>query len=96
MKAGLSPQIAQAIADGRRPDAMADDEAAAYDLAVEIQRGKHVSDETYKKAVGKFGEQGVIDILGISGYYTLLAMTMNATRTSMPDGIAEPLKRFPE
>jgi 4-carboxymuconolactone decarboxylase len=95
MKAGLSPQVAQAIADGRRPDAMADDEAA-YDLAVEIQRGKHVSDETYKKAAAIFGEQGVIDILGISGYYTLLAMTMNATRTSMPDGIAEPLKRFPD
>jgi 4-carboxymuconolactone decarboxylase len=96
MKAGLAPQIADAIADGRRPIAMADDEEAAYDLSIEIQRNKRVSDATYKKAVAKFGEQGVIDILGINGYYTLLAMTMNAARTPLPDGVAEPLKRFPE
>lgn len=96
MKAGLSPQIADAIADGRRPSAMADDEEAAYDLSIEIQRTKRVSDATYAKAVAKFGEQGVIDILGINGYYTLLAMTMNAARTPLPEGTPEPLKRFPE
>jgi 4-carboxymuconolactone decarboxylase len=38
----------------------------------------------------------VIDLLGINGYYTLLAMTMNAARTGLPAGVAEPLKRFPE
>ncbi len=75
---------------------MAYDEEAAYDLATEIQRGKRVSDATYQKAVAKFGEQGVIDILGISGYYTMLAMTMNAARTPLPEGVAEPLKRFPD
>lgn len=96
MKAGLSPQLAEAIADGRRPSDMVDDEAAAYDLSIEIQRTKRVSDATYAKAVAKFGEQGVIDILGINGYYTLLAMTMNAARTPVPEGTPEPLKRFPE
>jgi len=75
---------------------MADDEEAAYDLSIEIQRNKRVSDATYAKAIAKFGEQGVIDILGINGYYTLLAMTMNATRTPLPVGTPEPLKRFPE
>lgn len=96
MKAGLSPQLADAIADGRRPSAMANDEEAAYDLSIEIQRNKRVSDATYARAVAKFGEQGVIDILGINGYYTLLAMTMNAARTPLPEGTPEPLKRFPE
>lgn len=96
IKAGLRIEIADAIADGRRPTGMAEDEQAAYDLSLEIQRTKRVSDATWAKAVAAFGEQGVIDLLGINGYYTLLAMTMNAARTGLPAGIAEPLKRFPE
>ena len=96
MKAGLRPEIAAAIADGRRPSNMADDEEAAYDMSIEIQRTKRVSDATWNKAVAKFGEQGVIDLLGINGYYTFLAITLNAARTALPPNVAEPLKRFPE
>lgn len=96
IKAGLRKDIADAIADGRRPSGMAEDEEAAYDMSIEIQRTKRVSDPTWNKAVAKFGEQGVIDLLGINGYYTLLAMTMNAARTGLPAGMAEPLKRFPD
>lgn len=96
IKAGLRNDIADAIADGRRPAGMAEDEEAAYDMSIEIQRSKRVSDATWARAIAKFGEQGVIDLLGINGYYTLLAMTMNAARTGLPAGVAEPLKRFPE
>lgn len=96
IKAGLRKEIADAIADGRRPVGMAEDEEAAYDMSTEIQRNKRVSDATWARAVAKFGEQGVIDLLGINGYYTFLAMTMNAARTGLPAGTPEPLKRFPE
>jgi 4-carboxymuconolactone decarboxylase len=96
MKAGLRPEIAAAIADARRPVGMADDEEAAYDVSIEIQRTRRVSDATWNKAVAKFGEQGVIDLLSINGYYTFLAMTLNAARTALPAAVAEPLKRFPE
>jgi 4-carboxymuconolactone decarboxylase len=96
IKAGLRPEIADAIADSRRPIGMADDEEVAYDISIEIQRTKRVSDATWNRAVARFGEAGVIDLLGINGYYTFLAMTMNAARTALPAGIAEPLKRFPE
>ncbi|MGM4921005.1 carboxymuconolactone decarboxylase family protein [Tardiphaga sp. 813_E8_N1_3] len=96
IKAGLRNEIADAIADGRRPVGMADDEEAAYDMSIEIQRTKRVSDPTWNKAVAKFGEQGVIDLLGINGYYTFLAMAMNAARTGLPAGVTEPLKRFPD
>jgi 4-carboxymuconolactone decarboxylase len=96
IKAGLRPEIVAAIADAHRPDNMAEDEEAAYDMSIEIQRTKRVSDATWNKALAKFGEQGVIDLLGINGYYTLLAMTLNAARTALPAGVAEPLKRFPE
>lgn len=96
IKAGLRKEIADAIADGRRPVGMADDEEAAYDMSTEIQRSRRVSDATWNRAVAKFGEQGVIDLLGINGYYTFLAMTMNAARTGLPAAVVEPLKRFPD
>jgi 4-carboxymuconolactone decarboxylase len=96
LKQGLRREIADAIAEGSRPVAMADDEEIAYDTATEILRLKRVSDTTYKRALARFGEQGVIDLLGLVGYYNFLAIVMNATRTGMPEGAVEPLKRYPE
>jgi 4-carboxymuconolactone decarboxylase len=96
LKAGLRREIADAIAEGTRPVGMAEDEEIAYDVATEILRQKRVSDATWRRAVAKFGEQGVIDLLGVVGYYNFLAIVMNATRTGLPEGVAEPLKRYPE
>src|ERR1700730_4868855 len=96
LKEGLRGDIVEAIADARRPAGMAEDEDIAYDMATQILRSKRVSDATYGRAVGKFGEQGVIDLLGVIGYYNFLAIVMNATRTAMPDHLAEPLRRYPE
>ncbi len=85
-QAGLSPAIIAAIAEGRRPDGMAEDEDTLYTLLDELRRTQAVSDATYARAVKVFGEQGVVDALGISGYYTLLAMVMNTARTPLPPG----------
>jgi 4-carboxymuconolactone decarboxylase len=95
LQGGLRGEIVKAIADGRRPDAMAEDEDAVYTLWDEVQRNQSVSDATYARAVGKVGEQGVIDVLGITGYYTMLAMVMNTTRTPLPDGVKPALAPFP-
>jgi 4-carboxymuconolactone decarboxylase len=92
---GLKPGIIAAIADGRRPDAMADDEDALYTLCDELHRTQSISDATYTRAVKTFGEQGVIDILGISGYYTMLAMVLNSVRTPVPAGHTPALHAFP-
>src|SRR5262245_1736250 len=96
LEAGLAKPIIEAIAEGRRPDAMAEDEAAAYDFSIELHRTKRVSDKTYARAVQLFGERGVIDLTGVSGYYSLLAMMMNVARTQSEPGKAPPLERFPE
>jgi len=95
MKAGLKPAIAEAIADGRRPAAMAEDEEILYDFVTELLANKSVSDPTYDRAVAKFGESGVIDILGILGYYTMLAMIMNVARSTLADGRPLPLTPTP-
>jgi 4-carboxymuconolactone decarboxylase len=96
LAAGLAPAIIAAIAEGRRPRGMAEDEAAAYDFAVELQRRKSVSDATYAEACRVFGEPGVIGLIGVVGYYSLLAMMMNVARTEPDTDKGLPLPRFPD
>jgi len=95
LEGGLSPDIVNAIAQGRRPDKMADDEEILYTFCDELHRNQSISDPTYTRAVAKFGEQGVIDIVGISGYYTMLAMVLNTARTPVPAGRTPALAPFP-
>src|SRR5262245_33832126 len=94
LKGGLKQDVITAIAEGRRPAQMAEDEAVAYDLCAELDRTKSVSDTTYARAVKQFGEQGVVEILGLKGYYTMLAMLLNTSRTQVPGG-KPPLSAFP-
>jgi len=84
LKAGLPPQVVAAVARGRRPEAMSNDEAIVYEFATELLRLQNVSDATYKKAVERFGEHGVIDMIGVTGYYSFLSMMMNTARTAVP------------
>jgi 4-carboxymuconolactone decarboxylase len=85
---GLNPDIIKAISEGRRPERMAEDEEIVYTFVDELARDRSVSDATYARAVGKFGEQGVIDTLGIVGYYSLLAMVLNTARTPAKPALA--------
>jgi 4-carboxymuconolactone decarboxylase len=95
LKGGLSSDIIRAVAEGRRPDRMADDEETLYRLCTELHQNQGVSDPTYARAVDLFGEQGVIDMVGISGYYTMLAMVLNTARTPLPAGHTPALAPFP-
>ena len=94
-KAGLKPEIIAAIIEGRRPERMADDEEILYDFCAELQANQSVSDPTYARALAKFGEPGVVEIAGIEGYYTYLAMIMNAARITIAPTAKPPLERFP-
>ena len=95
LEAGISPEIVAAIAEGRRPDGMAEDHAVLYAVFSELNHTKQVSGGTYARAVELFGERGVIDTVGIIGYYTLLAMAMNTARTAVPDDTVPPLAPLP-
>jgi 4-carboxymuconolactone decarboxylase len=91
MKAGLDPKIADAVAAGKRPDTMKDDEAAIYDFCTQLHRNKKVDDATFNKVKALFGEQGVIDLVAVSGYYVAVSMTLNVAQVPVPDG-SVPLK----
>ena len=95
LKAGVKQDFIAAIAEGRRPAGMAADEEAAYDFCTELRQNQGVSDATYARAVTKFGEQGVIDMTGLMGYYTTLAMIMNVARSPLAEGKKAPLAPFP-
>jgi 4-carboxymuconolactone decarboxylase len=95
MKAGIDPKIAQAIADGRRPEGMSDDEMLLYDFCLELQRNRSISDPTYARMVARFGEKGVMDTVGLVGYYSLLGMVLNTARTPVPQGVKPPLVPMP-
>lgn len=85
---GISAEVIAAIADGRRPDGMSEDETILHDFVSELHQTRRVSDRTYDRAVGRFGAKGVVDVIGITGYYSLLAMVLNVARTPVPDGEA--------
>jgi len=94
--AGLNREIIAAIADGRRPAHMAEDEEIVYDFCIELLRNQSVSDATYARALAKFGEAGVVEIASLEGYYTYLSMIMNTARSPMPANAKPALTAFPK
>lgn len=95
VKAGLKTEITQPLAEGRRPQGMSADEEIIYEFSTELHQNQCVSDVTYARTLARFGEQGIIDLIGVNGYYTFLAMLLNATRTALPKGATPPLALFP-
>ncbi len=91
MQAGLSAEIADAIAEGKRPAAMVPEETIVYDFCHEVLDTGHVSDASYKAVVDKFGERGAVDLIGVTGYYSLVAMVLNVDRVPIPEGGKPPL-----
>jgi 4-carboxymuconolactone decarboxylase len=80
LKAGIKQEVADAIASGRRPIALSSDEEIVYDYASELMHNKQVSNYTFDRAKARFGSKGVVDMTGIVGYYTFLAMQLNAAQ----------------
>ena len=92
LTAGLGAAIIDAIAEGRRPSPMSDDERVVYDFCSELFRDRAVSDRSFKAVVDRFGEQGVIDLIGAVGYYSTVSMILNTDRYPLPEGEPPPLK----
>jgi len=80
LKAGVRKEVADDIAIGRRPTAMSPDEETVFDFTDELLRRKQVSDATFERAKSRLGMKGVVDMTGIIGYYTFLAMQLNVAK----------------
>ena len=96
IKAGLSQDIMAAVADGRRPERMAEDEELLYDFCQELMHNESVSDRTYQQALARFGEAGIVEATTLEGYYSFLAILMNMARSPLPPGVKAALIPFPK
>jgi 4-carboxymuconolactone decarboxylase len=93
LKAGLDPSIVEAIGAGKKPEKMKDDEAIVWEFTTQLRRDHSVDDVIYAKAVDKFGEQGVMDLIAVNGYYDVVSMTLNVARVTPPAGEPIPFKQ---
>lgn len=91
LEGGLDPAVAKDIAQGRRPSGMDADETIVYEFSRELHETQGASDATYKAALGRFGERGVVDLVSVNGFYALVSMCLNVDRTPLPEGTPPPL-----
>lgn len=87
VREGLSPSICDALAQGVAPKGLSEDEQAIYDFCAELLERGAVGDATYERARARFDEATIVDVIGLVGYYTLLAMVLNVARTPLPDDV---------
>ncbi len=93
LKAGLDPAIVAAIGAGRKPDNMKDDEAVVWEFTTQLRRDHGVDDATYARALEKFGEQGIMDLVAVNGYYDVVSMTLNVARVAPPADAQLPFRQ---
>ena len=93
IKAGLDPAIVKAIGEGRKPENMKDDEAIVWEFTTQLRRDHGVDDAIYARALEKFGEQGIVDLIAVNGYYDVVSMTLNVARVKAPADAEMPFKQ---
>ena len=88
--AGLSEQIVDAIRTRQSPQFEAADEAVVHAFASALLQTHQVDDTTYAQALELFGEVGVVELVAIVGYYSLVNLTLNTFRVPLRDGMSDP------
>jgi 4-carboxymuconolactone decarboxylase len=95
VQAGVDAQAIEAVRQGARPGTLAADEALAYDFATELLHTNGCSDITYGRAVGQFGEHGVVELTTLLGYFVMVSWLMNVARTPAQKAAGPALPPFP-
>ncbi len=96
LKAGVNQETIDSLREGRRPSSMATDEALAYDFTAELTAHRGVCEKTYNECVERFGEQGIVDLVCIIGYFTLISMVLNVAHIpEEPNSSVAPLQALP-
>lgn len=91
-KAGVKSKTIKDIQAGRPPKSAAKDERAIIDFVKELYKTRRVSDKTYKRVHSFLGDAGMVELVGICGYYALISMTLNAFRAEIPEDVPMPFK----
>jgi 4-carboxymuconolactone decarboxylase len=91
LQAGLDPAIIEAIRTGAEPPFTREIERTVHAVVTEYFATHRLSDATYRRAIDVLGEPGLVDLIGVVGYYGLVSMTLNVFEVALPEGEAEPL-----
>jgi len=91
LRAGVSEAVANDIKEGRRPAAMQPDEAVVYDVCIELLRDRHLTDATFRRAKAMLGEQQVVDLIAVAGFYVMVSSVIIAGEVGIPDNGTPPL-----
>ena len=91
-KAGLAPRIIEAIAQATLPAGLGKEESLVHAFCLQAHTTGHVDDATFAAAKELFGLDGVLELLALNGYYSMMAMVLNSSGIPLPEGAAEPLK----
>ena len=92
-KAGVPAAAVEAIRRGETPSFEQPDEALVYRICTELFDTQRLSDEAFNKAVAALGERGLVEVIAIIGYYTLIGNTLNVFQVALPESVSPP---FPE
>jgi 4-carboxymuconolactone decarboxylase len=94
-KAGVEAPVIEALLAERVPDNLSDDDALVVRVAIELNRLRSVTDATYADALARFGPRKLVELTSLVGYYTMVAMTLNAHEIPLPEG-ASPAFALPQ
>lgn len=86
LNAGLPAAAVEAIRTGATPALGSAAEQAVYDVATTLNRTRRLDDALYARAEAALGRDGLVDLVGVLGYYTLISMTINAFEVPRPEG----------
>ncbi|HEY2135676.1 MAG TPA: carboxymuconolactone decarboxylase family protein [Xanthobacteraceae bacterium] len=89
-KAGVAPATIRDIKAGRAPKAAKKDERAIYDFVRELYKTRRVSERTYKRVQSILGDVATVELVGILGYYGLVAMMLDVFNVVLPEGAVAP------
>lgn len=86
-KAGIETPVIEALLAERLPEGLNEQDMAVVQFAIELNRDNSVSAPTYARALTCLGERGVVELTALVGYYTMVAMTLNAHEIPLPEGV---------
>jgi 4-carboxymuconolactone decarboxylase len=92
LQAGLTEATISAIAEGRRPSLLDADEQAVYNFCTDLITTTQVSDRTFSAAKERLGERGLVELMGVMGYYGIVSMVVNTDRYPIPSNVAPELR----
>jgi 4-carboxymuconolactone decarboxylase len=86
LKFGITPEIVEAIRERHTPSFSREDERLVYDLTMELNTTRKLSETSFQRGMAMFGEEILVELVSAIGFYSMVAMTLNAFAVPVPTG----------